>query len=124
MLASNTPPCKLTFHHPGLLPHCLQGDFCQWIDLFNHFDSYLETVLKARADLNLEGSLADDAAFPKEAVMEVLRVTALILENCSNKHFYNSVEVSNTRGRAPFETPSARLKHNASHRSSVATGPA
>ena len=34
-----------------------------------------------------------DPPFPSPAVLEILRVTTLILEGCSNKHLYNSYEV-------------------------------
>ena len=34
--------------------------------------------------------------FPTQAVLEILRVTTLLLEGCSNKHLYNSYEVSST----------------------------
>jgi E3 ubiquitin-protein ligase HUWE1 len=34
-----------------------------------------------------------DPPFPSAAVLSILRVTALILEGCSNKHLYSSYEV-------------------------------
>ncbi len=37
---------------------------------------------------------AEDPPFPAAALLQILRVTALILEGCSNKHLYNSYEVS------------------------------
>lgn len=37
--------------------------------------------------------VAADPPFPSQAVLQVLRVTTLILEGCSNKHLYNSYEV-------------------------------
>ena len=36
---------------------------------------------------------APDPPLPSEALLQLLRVTALILEGCSNKHLYNSYEV-------------------------------
>lgn len=70
-----------------------QGDLYQWLDLLNHMDAFLEGVVKSRAELSLEGDLAADPPMPKTAVLEVLRATRMVLENCSNKHLYNSVEV-------------------------------
>lgn len=73
----------------------LQGDFHQWVDLFNHFDSFFDKYIKARKDLQVEDNfLGSDPPFPKDAVLQILRVTRIILENCSNKHFYSSYEVS------------------------------
>ncbi|MCD7456029.1 E3 ubiquitin- protein ligase upl1 [Datura stramonium] len=36
--------------------------------------------------------LESDPQFPREAVLQVLRVIRIILENCTNKHFYSSYE--------------------------------
>lgn len=88
-----------------------------WVPLLDRFDEYFEKHLKDRRDLQLsygepEGAAAavaggpaagapqptaaaqrEDAPFPTEAVLQILRVTTLILEGCSNKHLYNSYEV-------------------------------
>lgn len=70
-----------------------KGDFHHWVDLFNHFDSYFEKYIKPRKDLLLEDDFLDsDQPFPKEAVLQILRVTRIILENCTNKHFFSSYE--------------------------------
>lgn len=52
-----------------------------------------------RSDLQLlygegEGGDEPDPPFPTRNVLWVLRVTATILENCNNKHLYQSYEVS------------------------------
>lgn len=71
-----------------------QGDFYHWVDLLNHFEVFFEKYLKPRKDLQLEGEfLEGDSPFPKEAVLQVLRVTRIILENCMNKYLYSSNEV-------------------------------
>eukprot|EP01018_Ginkgo_biloba_P023204 Gb_26783 [translate_table: standard] len=71
-----------------------KGDFYHWVDLFNHFDSFFEKYVKPRKDLQLEADFLEvDTPFPREAVLQVLRVTRIILENCANKHFYSSYEV-------------------------------
>ncbi|XP_019051618.1 PREDICTED: E3 ubiquitin-protein ligase UPL1-like isoform X2 [Nelumbo nucifera] len=70
-----------------------KGDFHHWVDLFNHFDSFFEKYIKLRKDLQLEDNfLAADPPFPRDAVLQVLRVIRIILENCTNKHFYSSYE--------------------------------
>ncbi len=72
----------------------LQGDFYHWVELLNHFEVFFETFIKPRKDLQLEGNfLEGDDPFPKEAVLQILRVTQIILENCANKYLYNSNEV-------------------------------
>eukprot|EP00850_Spirogloea_muscicola_P012629 SM000082S22871 [mRNA] locus=s82:404008:421363:+ [translate_table: standard] len=75
-----------------------KGDFNHWIDLLNHFDAFFEVHVKPRADLHFDKSPRAtevhrvDGPFPTEAVLQILRVTRLILENCVNKHLYNSCE--------------------------------
>lgn len=64
------------------------------MDLFNHFDSFFENYIKSRKDLHLEDNFLDvDPPFPREAVLQILRVSKLILENCTNRHFYSFFEV-------------------------------
>ncbi|CAN1790208.1 E3 ubiquitin-protein ligase UPL1, partial [Linum perenne] len=70
-----------------------KGDFHHWVDLFNHFDSFFDKHIKPRKELQLDGSFLEfDACFPREAVLQILRVIRIILENCTNKHFYSSYE--------------------------------
>ncbi|KAL6999109.1 E3 ubiquitin-protein ligase upl1 [Sarracenia purpurea var. burkii] len=70
-----------------------KGDFHHWIDLFNHFDAFFEKHIKTRKDLQVEDNFLEcDPPFPKEAVLQILRVIRIILENCTNKHFYSSYE--------------------------------
>ncbi|XP_068637077.1 E3 ubiquitin-protein ligase UPL1-like isoform X2 [Aristolochia californica] len=70
-----------------------KGDFHHWVDLFNHFDSFFEKYIKPRKDLHLEDNfLGADPPFPREAVLQILRVIRIILENCTNKHFYSTYE--------------------------------
>lgn len=71
-----------------------QGDFHHWVDLFNHFDSFFEKYVKPRKDLQIDDDFLDsDPPFPREAVLQILRVIKIILDNCTNKHFYSSYEV-------------------------------
>ncbi|KAG8365159.1 hypothetical protein BUALT_Bualt18G0075300 [Buddleja alternifolia] len=70
-----------------------KGDFHHWVDLFNHFDSFFEKFIKTRKDLQLEDNfLGSDPPFPRDSVLQILRVVRIILENCTNKHFYSSYE--------------------------------
>ncbi|XP_006474874.1 E3 ubiquitin-protein ligase UPL1 isoform X2 [Citrus sinensis] len=70
-----------------------KGDFHHWVDLFNHFDSFFDKHIKSRKDLQVEDNfLESDPPFPREAVLQILRVIRIILENCTNKHFYSSYE--------------------------------
>lgn len=72
----------------------MQGDFHHWVDLFDHFDSFFEKFIKSRKDLQLEDDfLHSDPPFPKPAVLQILRAIRIIVENCTNKHFYSSYEV-------------------------------
>lgn len=38
--------------------------------------------------------LGDDSPFPKQAVLQILRVMQIILENCHNKGSFSGLEVS------------------------------
>ncbi|KAK1417994.1 hypothetical protein QVD17_27130 [Tagetes erecta] len=70
-----------------------KGDFHHWVDLFNHFDTFFEKYIKPRKDLQLEDEfLESDHLFPRESVLQILRVVRIILDNCTNKHFYSSYE--------------------------------
>lgn len=72
----------------------VQGDFHHWVDLFNHFDSFFEKYVKPRKDLQIDDDFLDlDPLFPRESVLQILRVIRIILDNCTNKHFYSSYEV-------------------------------
>ncbi|GFZ07365.1 LOW protein: E3 ubiquitin ligase-like protein [Actinidia rufa] len=61
-----TPLEKIEEPLKGFIWEFEKGDFHHWVDLFNHFDT--------------------------EAVLQILRVIRIILENCTNKHFYSSYE--------------------------------
>ena len=81
----------------------LQGDFYQWVDLFNHFDTFYETFVQPRKDLRLEGFPRDEVLpLPKGALIEILRVSKKILEHCGNKHLFLSCEVKQTSSESRF----------------------
>ncbi|XWS51731.1 hypothetical protein CRYUN_Cryun11dG0008600 [Craigia yunnanensis] len=70
-----------------------KGDFHHWVELFNHFDTFFEKHIKSRKDLQVgDNFLGSDPPFPREAVLQILRVIRIVLENCTNKHFYSSYE--------------------------------
>lgn len=62
--------------------------------MFLHFDTYFKTYLCNRKDLGLSDNiLEDDSPFPKQAVLQILRVMQIILENCHNKGSFSGLEV-------------------------------
>ncbi|XP_010520834.1 PREDICTED: E3 ubiquitin-protein ligase UPL2-like [Tarenaya hassleriana] len=70
-----------------------KGNFHHWRPLFLHFDTYFKTYLSNRNDLLLSDKiLEDDSAFPKHAVLQILRVMQIILENCPNKSSFDGLE--------------------------------
>ncbi|KAI3769136.1 hypothetical protein L6452_00236 [Arctium lappa] len=70
-----------------------KGDFHHWVNLFNYFDTFFEKYIKSRKDLLLEDDfLEHDPPFPREAVLQILRVVRIILDNCTNKHFSSPYE--------------------------------
>jgi hypothetical protein len=79
----------------SMLRALMQGDFSQWLPLFNRFDEFFEKLTTPRQDVGLkfDGSASPDPPFPLHSCLEVLRVTAILLENCSSKQSYASYEV-------------------------------
>ncbi|KAJ7557451.1 hypothetical protein O6H91_05G127400 [Diphasiastrum complanatum] len=72
---------------------CEKGDFYHWVDLLNHFDTFFEKYVKSRNELLLDGDFCEDnGPFQKEGVLQILRVTRIILENCIAKYLYSSTE--------------------------------
>ncbi|TYH65157.1 hypothetical protein ES332_D06G037000v1 [Gossypium tomentosum] len=100
-----------------------KGNFHHWRPLFHHFDTYFKTYLSCRNDLLLSDKiLEDDNPFPKHAVLQILRVMQIILENCHNKSAFDCLEhfkllLSSTDPEiliATLETLSALVKINPS----------
>ncbi|XP_020547513.1 E3 ubiquitin-protein ligase UPL2 isoform X2 [Sesamum indicum] len=70
-----------------------KGNFHHWRPLFLHFDTYFKTYLSCRKDLLLSDDILGDASpFPKQAVLQILRVMQIILENCHNKSSFSGLE--------------------------------
>ncbi|KAK4483925.1 hypothetical protein RD792_011134 [Penstemon davidsonii] len=70
-----------------------KGNFHHWRPLFLHFDTYFKTYLSCRKELLLSDDiLGDFSPFPKEAVLQILRVMQIILENCHNKSSFSGLE--------------------------------
>uniref|UniRef100_A0A7N0UIS5 HECT-type E3 ubiquitin transferase n=1 Tax=Kalanchoe fedtschenkoi TaxID=63787 RepID=A0A7N0UIS5_KALFE len=70
-----------------------KGNFHHWGPLFLHFDTYFKTYLSNRRDLLLSDNIiVDDNPFPKNTVLQILRVMQIILENCPNKGSFSGVE--------------------------------
>ncbi|GJT67868.1 glutamate--tRNA ligase, cytoplasmic [Tanacetum coccineum] len=71
-----------------------EGDFHHWLDLFNHFDTYFEKYIKPKKYLQLEDDFLEHVPpFPREVVSQILRVVQIIIEYCTNSHFYSSYEL-------------------------------
>ena len=80
-----------------------RGDLHHWVDLLNAFDELLERHVAPRADLHLRAVRPGEAPpppLPAAQLLALLRVTTVILDNCSNKHSYGSVEVRPPLARA------------------------
>ncbi|XP_062098638.1 E3 ubiquitin-protein ligase UPL2-like [Humulus lupulus] len=70
-----------------------KGNFHHWRPLFLHFDTYFKTYLASRNDLLLSDKiLEDECPFPKHAILQILRVMQIILENCHNKGSFDGLE--------------------------------
>ncbi|XP_042494478.1 E3 ubiquitin-protein ligase UPL2-like isoform X2 [Macadamia integrifolia] len=69
-----------------------KGNFHHWRPLFLHFDTYFKTYISCRKDLLLSDNISEDANFPKQAVLQILRVMQIILENCHNKSSFDGLE--------------------------------
>ncbi|KAI6689207.1 hypothetical protein NL676_026035 [Syzygium grande] len=100
-----------------------KGNFHHWRPLFLHFDTYFKTYLSCRNDLLLSDNIGEDESpFPKLAVLQILRVMQIILENCHNKNSFEGLEhfkllLSSTDPEiliATLETLSALVKINPS----------
>lgn len=65
-----------------------------WEALFRHFDAYFKAYVSCRKDLLLLDIESDNSgSFPKHAVLQILRVTQVILENCQGKSSFSGLEV-------------------------------
>ncbi|XP_021743761.1 E3 ubiquitin-protein ligase UPL2-like [Chenopodium quinoa] len=70
-----------------------KGNFHHWRPLFHHFDTYFKAYLIQRNDLLLSDTITEDEApCPKHAVLQILRVMQIILENCHNKGSFDGLE--------------------------------
>lgn len=99
-----------------------KGNFHHWRPLFLHFETYFKGYLSCRSDLLLTDTPDDGKPFPKEAVLQILRVMQVVLENCHNKSTISGLEyfkllLSSTDPEiliATLETLSALVKINPS----------
>ncbi|WJX63238.1 HECT-type E3 ubiquitin transferase [Trifolium repens] len=109
-----------------------KGNFHHWRPLLLHFNTYFKTFLSCRNDLTLLYNLEDDSPLPKHAILQILRVMQIILENCPNKSTFDGIEhfkllLASTDPEiliAALETLSALVKINPSklHGSSKMVG--
>ncbi|XP_057442422.1 E3 ubiquitin-protein ligase UPL1-like [Lotus japonicus] len=69
-----------------------KGNFHHWRPLLLHFDTYFKAYLSCRNDLTLSDNLEDDSPLPKHAILQILRVMQIVLENCQNKSSFDGLE--------------------------------
>ncbi|CAH9121740.1 unnamed protein product [Cuscuta epithymum] len=70
-----------------------KGNFHHWRPLFLHFETYFKAYVSCRKDLLLcDDILGDVSPFPKQAILQILRVMQVILENCHNKSSFSGLE--------------------------------
>jgi E3 ubiquitin-protein ligase HUWE1 len=70
-----------------------KGNFHHWRPLFLHFDTDFKTYLSCRSELLLSDKITEhDSQFPKHAVLQILRVMQIIIENCHNKSSFDGLE--------------------------------
>eukprot|EP00228_Micromonas_bravo_P001410 CAMPEP_0203008234 /NCGR_PEP_ID=MMETSP1401-20130829/7455_1 /ASSEMBLY_ACC=CAM_ASM_000894 /TAXON_ID=38833 /ORGANISM="Micromonas pusilla, Strain CCAC1681" /LENGTH=134 /DNA_ID=CAMNT_0049749895 /DNA_START=157 /DNA_END=557 /DNA_ORIENTATION=- len=86
-LADVFPPFAWTFG---------KGDLMHWVPVLNHFDAFFETHVAAREDEDANKNSPQtgfaSASFPAEPTRWIVRASCVILENCANKHVYDSCE--------------------------------
>ena len=72
-----------------------QGETSHWTRLFAHFEVLIEKHVGQRADVKLQHDASHaDGPFPTAPVVAMLRTTAIILDNCSNKHQFRAQQAS------------------------------
>lgn len=94
MLPRTDVRCLCCSHCCVYRPFAPQGDIYHWASLFNHFDTLFDKNIKHRSDIQLSDTATDPEPFPARSVESILKVAATIFENCSNKHNFDSYEVS------------------------------
>ena len=66
-----------------------------WVPVLNHFDAFFETHVAAREDEDAKKNSPqtfNEKTFPAEPTRWIVRASCVILENCANKHVYDSCE--------------------------------
>jgi len=62
--------------------------------IFIHFDTYFKTYISSRKDLLLSDDMTEADPMPKNAILKILRVMQIVLENCQNRSSFTGLEVS------------------------------
>lgn len=90
--------CSLLFFFEGVWSLFLltweQGNFHHWKPLFIHFETYFKTYISSRKDLLLSDDMTEADPMPKNAILKILRVMQIVLENCQNRSSFTGLEVS------------------------------
>jgi len=69
-----------------------QDDIYNWADLLNRFDDFLAGLSKYYEKRTVLDLSVPTSEFPRQLLLQVLRFSLLILENCLNRQLYSSVE--------------------------------
>lgn len=69
-----------------------RGDLHSWIAVLDRFDGILEDTINTYELFKLQ--LNDFTPKTKELVLEMLRMTRLLMENCTNRKLFSSYDVS------------------------------
>lgn len=73
-----------------------RGDLAAWIPALDRFDDVLANIIKGY-DLG-KPQTNDFTPKTKELLLGILRLTRLLLENCTSRKLYSSYEVSSNSG--------------------------
>lgn len=69
-----------------------RGEFHDWVTVLDRFDDVLGDIIASYDLAKLQTN--DFTPKTKELLLEVLRVTRLLLENCTSRKLYSSYDVS------------------------------
>ena len=72
----------------------LQGDLNHWVDVLDRLEGFLQKLCERdETKASPTKLLLRVEAEGKERLRAILRFSRLLLENCTQKHIYNSLEV-------------------------------
>ena len=66
----------------------VQGDFLQWVDLSNDFNSCFGNHMMLRQDLQVQNDLLQSDPHFQDVVLHIIYVIRTTMYRCSGKYFY------------------------------------